>query len=318
MSGVVTLSLEIELGWGFHDLEKDSKYDHLSDGRVEETKFIERLLDLCDDVGIQFSFNVVGHLLLQECDGAHQGPHEKRWFAADPGTNADTDPLFYAPDILSQIQDAKIDHEICTHTFSHVLFDEIDSETVDWELEKVHNQHKSFGIDRPETLVPPRHQIPSEEKLRENGMHTVRTPFDGSTKPENKARSFVWILSRTPTTGPPTVKNGILKTRCPSYPCLTATHLQNGQKSPHPIFQMIPLRVRQSLQRRHMCRGLEEAIKNESPIHFWTHLYNMSNEQQWKPLSDFLEELAERHDSGDIEIQTMQELGQDHLDSRLI
>ena len=44
---------------------------------------------------------------------------EGDWFKADPCTNLQTDPNWYAPDLIKLIRDSKVKHEIGSHTFSH-------------------------------------------------------------------------------------------------------------------------------------------------------------------------------------------------------
>jgi hypothetical protein len=117
MVGYVTLSIEVELAWGVHDIETNS---HLSeDGSVERT-YARRLLDHCDTLGLPITFDVVGHLCHASCDGNHDGTHESGWFDADPGTDVGRDSLFYAPDLIGDIAGRPTEHELCTHTYSHV------------------------------------------------------------------------------------------------------------------------------------------------------------------------------------------------------
>lgn len=49
MAGVITLSIELELGWGMHDI---GEFDHLSEDRSAESETVRRLLDVCEDLSI--------------------------------------------------------------------------------------------------------------------------------------------------------------------------------------------------------------------------------------------------------------------------
>jgi hypothetical protein len=134
MSGSVTLSIEIELGWGMHDKQQ---YEHLSkDGSVERAT-LKKLIHLCDELNIAISFDIVGHLLLDSCHGSHDGPYPVGWWAEDPSSNADDDPLFYFPEAIGWLSDSAVDHEICTHTFSHILLEEMEEDVLAAELETV-------------------------------------------------------------------------------------------------------------------------------------------------------------------------------------
>lgn len=112
MAGALTISLEIELAWGTHDKDSNDRFDHISPRREVETKTLNNLLKLCDDLELPITFDVVGHLFLSSCDGSHPSPHEGDWFASDPGTDEESNPLFYAPDMVKNIRDAKVDHEL--------------------------------------------------------------------------------------------------------------------------------------------------------------------------------------------------------------
>jgi hypothetical protein len=113
MTGELVISIEIELGWNRGGLS------WISDGRTVETEILRDLLTLCDRRKIPLSFDVVGHLFHDDCSGSHEGPHESGWFDLDPGTSLETDPEFYAPDIVRLIDRSDVRHEICTHSYSH-------------------------------------------------------------------------------------------------------------------------------------------------------------------------------------------------------
>lgn len=100
MSGTLTLSVEIELGWGVHDLGTD---DHLSEGCQRERQYMTRLLDACDEFDVPVSFDVVGHLFFDTCDSHDTAGYPEGWFDADPETGASEDPAFYAPDLIGAV-----------------------------------------------------------------------------------------------------------------------------------------------------------------------------------------------------------------------
>lgn len=139
MPGSAIFSVEVELGWGYHDLQRPNKYAALSENREAETEALERLLALCDRFEIPITFDVVGHLFLDDCPGTHGGEYPTDWFSADP----ETDPLFYAPDLTEMIEAAEVDHEICTHTFSHALGEEFSPTQLDADLTEAQRLHQS-------------------------------------------------------------------------------------------------------------------------------------------------------------------------------
>ncbi|WP_178917751.1 polysaccharide deacetylase [Natronomonas gomsonensis] len=303
MAGQVTISLEVELGWGFHDLAPPSDIPELSDDGKAERAALERLLELCDEFEIPISFDVVGHLLLNTCSGNHKGPHPEGWFDADPGTNVDRDPLFYAPDLIEAIRESNVDHEICTHTFSHILCAEVSRDVVDWELSKVEEVH-------PESLtsmVPPRHSDPPRDVIEDHGISVIRMPFD-EARPSNPIREYLWTLLRNHPVGDPVDIEGITETRSSSLMTLTATYLSRGVANPHLAYRVLPRRMRQAHHEQFLLSGLKRAVRDDTSIHYWSHLYNLANESQWPPIETFIKTLANHHKANEISIVPMRGL----------
>lgn len=303
MGGTVTLSIEVELGWGVHDL---GAYDHLSaDGRKERT-YAKRLLDRCDEMGIPISFDVVGHLLLDECDGHHDGPYPAGWFAEDPGTGPETDGLFYAPDIVDAIATSRTPHEICTHTFSHTLATG-PNETVVADLERAQQVHERHLGERTASLVPPRHVPPSRSVLADAGIEIVRPGRDTSEK--SRARRFRELVAGPVPTWEPQLVDGIVETYCTTYPSLTAPSLFVGQRAEsHPVYRFMPVALRRRLYLRALSESVQRVAETDGDLHLWCHLFDICNEQQWPLVSEFLGYLSERQAAGDVDVLTMAEL----------
>lgn len=305
MPGSATISVEIELGWGFHDEAGPREVPELSDDGQAERKALEWFLDACDDAGVPVTFDVVGHLLLDSCDGTHDGPHPKGWFDRDPGTDVESNPLFYAPEVVEMIRDADVDHEICTHTFSHVLLDEVTDDVVDWELDRASELHPEPIV----SVVPPRHRKPPYDVLRAHDIQVIRQPVD-EERPSSTVGWFVWVFTRDHPIDRPTTVDGLLETCTSSFMTLTATYLSSGVSRPHTAYRVFPRRLRQRRHMNFLQTGLEDAIHEGSYIHYWTHLYNMAHEAQKKPIRSLLNSLGE---SQDVDVLRMADLGRTHM-----
>ena len=306
MTGVVTLSIELELGWGMHD---QAEYGHLSSDRSAETEALHHLLDLADRHDLPITFDVVGHLLHDSCSGSHLGSHPESWWTEDPGTDRDSDPLFYAPDLVREIRNRETDHEFATHTYSHLLADEATSEELDDELATVNDLHADAGLPTPTSIVMPRHQQPDYSILADHSIETIRRPIEGyGSFDSNPVSTFWWLLTRDHPASTLGRRNGILETTATPHPSLTAASLPAGQSRPHPLFSVIPRQIRQALHRRYLIDTADQAAVENSHIHLWTHIWNMANDGQWEPISDGLEYLAGRRDEGEILIKRMDEL----------
>jgi len=308
MSGIITLSIELELGWGMHDKEE---YGHLSRNRTTETHALNRLLDLADSYSLPITFDVVGHLLHSSCSGQHSGPHSIGWWSEDPGSTTVEDPLFYAPDLIAEIRERPVNHEITTHTYSHLLANEATTEQLDDELSKVSKAHSKHGLSAPTTIVMPRHQSPNYSTLSDNEIDTIRTTIEEYTPSfSNPVSKLWWLLTRDHPVSNSQMRDGLLETTVTPHPSLTAVSLPAGQSSPHPVFSAIPYPIRQRLHEEYLNNAIGLAENEGSHIHLWTHLYNFSNDLQWSAIKPALSRIGQLYSNGEISVQPMRELSE--------
>lgn len=308
VTATVTFSIEIELGWGL------IQYDNLaalSRRRQAETQALDRLLTLCDELHIPFTFDVVGHLLLDEPLSSYNGGHETDWFKNIPKTGPAEDPEFYAPDLIDRIRSASVDHEIGTHTFTHVEPANISRDTLRWEFDRVLEIHKDHNLDRPVSIVPPRHSPPPRDLLREYGFDIIRAPRDRAPQVSEASNTFRlgWdILTGAQPICRPQLEDGVVETYCTRYPSLTAPFLPSGQQDPHSIFKTIPQEFRQKLHTRNLNITTSRAIERDSFTHLWAHLWDTANDIQWPQIRKFLHRIATFREAGNVQIRTMKEL----------
>lgn len=306
MTGVITLSIEIELGWGMHDT---GVFSHLSDDRSAEETALRRILEICDEYNIQISFDIVGHLYHESCSGSHEGPYADSWWKNDPGTTQKTHPHFYAPDLIESIIDRRTDHEICTHTYSHILAEEVSDDVVRHELQLVRNVHQQWSLPAPSSIVMPRHQSVNYEVLNEFDIRTIRRPLNEYGLPDtNPVRKLWWITTRDHPECELSLSEGVVETTCTPHPSLAGTVLPTGQDKVPLYFRGLPLRVRERIHRQYLTGAIEHAIQEDSHVHLWTHLYNTANESQWRAIKPALEYLAKQRDEGKVEIRKMCDL----------
>lgn len=308
MTGIVTLSIELELGWGMHD---QAEYDHLSSDRSAETKALHRLLDIADRHDIPITFNVVGHLFHDSCPGSHRGPHPESWWTEDPGTSSDSDPLFYAPDLIEEIRNRETVHEIATHTYSHLLAELATSKELDHELATVAELHDDVSLPAPTSIVMPRHREPDYSVIGGREIDTIRRPIEGYCKPDmNPFLKFWWLIMREHPKSTLEWRNGILETTVTPFPSLTAVSLPVGQSRPHPVFSAIPEFVRIRRHRKFLFDAIDKAKEEDSHVHLWTHLYNFANDIQWHAMKPGLNRIGVLHCNDSINVVSMRNLSE--------
>ena len=295
--------MEIELGWGVHDI---GSFERLStDGRTERAALSDLLATL-DRTRIPITFDTVGHLLLDGCSGHHESPHGDGWFRADPGTDYHTDGLFYAPDMVSEIRSQSVGHELCTHTFSHVLLDQVSADTCRWELDQVAAVHRRTVGEPPTSLVPPRHGLPAYDLLADYGIEVVRPAMEpqSTTKHGRFRELFTGPLPRSELRR----RNGMVETTCTTYPSLTAPALPSGQGASHPVFRYIPLSVRKRTHLYKLKQATRAAAADGGHLHLWCHLFDLCNPHQSEVVDDYFDWLAVFQDETDLTVAPMEDL----------
>lgn len=295
--------MEIELGWGVHDI---GAFERLSDDGETERDVLSELLTTLDRTRVPITFDTVGHLLLDGCSGHHESPHRNGWFRADPGTDYRTDGLFYAPDMVADIRSRSVDHELCTHTFSHVLLDQISAATCRWELDQVASVHRRTVGQPPTSLVPPRHHLPSYDLLADYGIEVVRPAMatQTGTRRGRFRELFVGPLPQSALRR----RDGLVETTCTTYPSLTAPALPSGQGVSHPVFRYIPLAIRKRTHLRKLKRATRAAAADGGHLHLWCHLFDLCNPHQSAVVEDYFDWLATFRDETDLTVAPMEAL----------
>jgi hypothetical protein len=110
--GIFTISLDFELIWGTQDLFGVDRFRRACE--VERELVIDRLLDLFTELDVRATWCVVGHLLLDRCDGSgRKHPEivrpshawcERDWFEHDPGGDEQSAPLFLGRSLIEKIR----------------------------------------------------------------------------------------------------------------------------------------------------------------------------------------------------------------------
>ncbi|KOX91878.1 hypothetical protein AMS69_15095 [Haloarcula rubripromontorii] len=266
MSGSLVISLDTELQWGFHGIDAEKEF---STGGREGRSNVDTLLDLFDAFDAPVTWAVVGHLFLDTCDGRHADiePPRRYWFDTDPGTSQSADPLRYGRDIVENIVSAPVDHEIGSHTFSHVLCHQhgCTEAVLETELKRCRELASSFGVNL-RSLVFPQNQIDMLGTVADAGF----TAFRGLS-PERRLRDeaiagryrrFARYLARRPA---PTVQ----PVRDPSGLWELPASQYFPYVSPGPL-EDSPIRLARAL------RGLECAHDRDEVIHLWAHPHNFT------------------------------------------
>ncbi len=134
--GIIVLSADFEMAWAFRYSKTKGKI--AEEMGLRERENVPKLLTLFEKYQIPITWATVGHLFLDSCSkgqGLNAHPMMPRhsffensnwsfssgdWYQHDPCSNYKDAPAWYAPDLIDQIIQSPVDHELGCHTFSHI------------------------------------------------------------------------------------------------------------------------------------------------------------------------------------------------------
>lgn len=292
--GSVVISVDAELGWGFHDLPTPPR------NRLEYARWgWQRLSELCEQYDVPATWAVVGHLLLSECDRTHEDhPTESDWFRREREDWRLRPDLRFGSELVEPLQRSSVGHEIGCHSFSHVVFNGgVDETIIRAELAAALEAGDRFGIEY-DSFVFPRNVVGYRDLLAEYGF----TVYRGADSPQN---GFRRQLSKVGTTLDPE-RVSLVEPRIDEYglvnlpPSLFLYGFQGRVSRANNALWVDPI-VRQA-------RGaIDHAIEEDGIVHLWLHPNNLMTEQDVDRLRAIFEHIDRRRSDG-LTVDTMAEI----------
>lgn len=288
MSGIFILSLDTEIAWGTDSGDLFRYEDCFNNYRA----IVRRLIAQLDEYQIAATWAVVGHLFLKKND--------RRALNRTDG-DAFTD-WYHAPDVIQAIRGAQMQHEIGTHTFSHIYTNdrEVTQEVWEDELKMCRAIHEENQLTI-RSLVFPRNQVAYLDSLPKFGIiayRGVEQSWYGGLPGLLKRPAH--LLDRTlglppPTYDPMTLRVGEKLVNLPASQFLMA---YDGLRGKIPTAS----RVRQARF------GLERAARRNHLYHLWFHPFNLgTSEAMFEALAQILAEVRRRREAGDIRVMSMEQ-----------
>jgi hypothetical protein len=160
-----TISADFEMAWAFRGRSEEERLQR----GIMCRRNVPYILRILEEMGIPITWATVGHLFLERCEHDPSGfAHEDMlrppknlrwdgdWYRHDPGTDWQTDPHWYAPDLIQLIRSSKVKHEIGSHSFSHIDFSKNTStrELVEQELRACIKVMAPYGLHLRSLVYP--------------------------------------------------------------------------------------------------------------------------------------------------------------------
>lgn len=290
--GSVVISVDAELGWGFHDLPSPPRR------RVESARYgWRKLRDLCERYEIPATWAVVGHLFLSECDRRHdRHPTPPEWFRRERTDWADRPDLRFGPDLVRGLAESPVDHEIGCHTFSHVCFDDdrLDPDAVRAELRAAADVAATLGVEY-DSFVFPRNAVGYRNVLAEEGYSAYR----GAHTPAGGARRRLEKIATT--VAPERLQL--------SQPHVDEYGLVNVPPSLFLFgFEGAPRRVCEAVWTDPVLRQatalVDRALETDGVAHMWLHPNNLTGPADVERMGRLFRYIDDRRDDG-LRVETM-------------
>ena len=145
-----------------------------------------RLLSVSYTYETPFTLFATGHALLEECRGHrtlirivrgnrrygfHVGEYD--WHFLDPGSNYVEYPEFYYGDLVKEAIKSGVEHEISSHSFSHIPYPLVDEETAERDLRMSIELLESYGV-KPVSFAFPYNLVGKTQLFSRYGIRIVR------------------------------------------------------------------------------------------------------------------------------------------------
>lgn len=318
-TGILTVSLDFELLWGCFASGKHRKYiayfEQNGYSPFDTTRsVIDRLLTLFHRYDIAATWATIGHLFLDHCDAQDSIKHpemprpqhswfKEDWYACDPSSNLREAPLWYGRDMVEQILAAEPKHDVGSHSFSHVIFNDAGCtrEVAEAEIRKCVELASVFNL-KMKSFVFPRNAPGHLDLLPKYGFCVTRDelPFWFVKYRSRTMRRLCHVLDNllaiTPTCGLPQASPSGLWV----VPVSMFLQSMDGPR------RFIPMRSRI----KKGIKGIERAIREKAIFHLTFHPINMCvrSDQMFLALEGILAHAASRRAQGLLQMMTMADI----------
>ncbi|GGN88235.1 polysaccharide deacetylase family protein [Haloarcula pellucida] len=300
--GTVVVSVDAELGWGFHDYPAEDR----PIARIERARWgWQRLVDLFEEFDVPATWAVVGHLFEESCNGAHVGhPSPPGWFAHERDPDPMPEEFRFAPDLIRLLVEGPVAHEVGCHTYSHVLFgaDYATPELADAECRRAVEAAEAAGVSL-HSFVFPRNRVGHRDALANAGFTAYRgtapSPgVDGPVVGAARKLARATVVEDPPPLVTPTVDEyGLVNVPASMY-------LFEFEGVARQVFSATvgdPV-VKQARL------GIDAAARKDGVCHLWLHPNNVTGESDVVRLRAILDYLDRTRASDDLTVETMSDV----------
>jgi len=277
-TGSLCISIDLELAWGTWDRPSA---EHHGRCRAHEREIVASLVELFERYEVRATWAIVGRLLERE-DGAAG------------------DPIWFAPDLVERVREARVPQDIGSHSFAHVYFGQTDREVLRADLAAARRVHERHGLPF-RSFVFPRNQVAHLDLLREAGIRVFRSVDVG------------WHTAVRERLGGPAGRIANLADKVLPVPPAVVYPIDHGGLLELPSSMLLMARngMRRAIHPAALyakaALGLERARRARGIFHLWFHPSNFYYDLpvQLATLEKIVRRAARLRDRGGLEIRAM-------------
>lgn len=306
-SGTVVISLDAELAWGYHDRHPLSPEEQRRVANARQSW--ERLVDLFDEYDIPATWAVVGELLIDDERLRTNHPHTESWFETHRREAPKRPSEWFAADIVQKLLDGDPDHEIASHSFSHVPFSETTADVAEVECRYAHTAAAEYDVELT-SFVFPRNEIEHRRALAESGYtcYRGRRPHRLPSVPGLRGLATL-VGAMTSTPAPPTVTPHIDEYGLVELPASLFIGGFRGEP-----WSSVSRLVGDTTVRL-VKFGVEKAHQKSEILHLWLHPNDLVEPADVRRMESILSYLADERDRRELSIETMNDVARRVLET---
>lgn len=309
------LSLDTEIAWADagklpQTLYKD-RFNNYHD-------IVTRLIGLLDTYQIPTTWAIVSALLINDMDELDVQEPVYSWSQPQLSSSAlfhqfayDNPGWYHYPQVLELIQNAAVEHEIGTHTFTHIYANDPATTQAIFanQLDAVRQDFEKHNVVAT-SIVYPRNEINYLEVLSQQGINAYRgIELNWYHQIPGQLNRAAHYLDRLLAITPPTydVQQFIHDPNLINLPSSQFLLHYDGIRKWIPTFSRV-------LQAK---RGINAAIKKKELYHLWFHPHNLgSSDKMFDALEQILAYVATMRDQNKIKVMTMKQIADTVLDHK--
>lgn len=278
--GTLTISIDLELAWGVWDRVTPQA---LQLAETAERPICATLVELFDRYDVPATWATVAALLDPKSAQERPGPAS----------------CWYAPDVIEQIRQARVRHEIGSHGGRHIDLAAATSAVAEADLDFARQVHRQHGLPF-RSFVFPRNRIGNLGALARAGLQVFRGRDVGWTNAAGRGGRWAAKAANLADKALPIAPCPVSAQQCAGLVDVPGSMLLIGRNGARRF-------VFPAVTRAKLAMGLQRAIKDGATFHLWFHPSNFyyRRQEQFDTLAHFLSLAAGEAGHGRIAIKPM-------------